>query len=59
MSIGIIIAQRNTALCKKCGERIMKGDVKLSIYSAHHAVSWCKKCGAEVLRILADRCENE
>lgn len=59
MSLGIRIAERGTAICKNCGERILKGDVKLSIYSAHHSVSWCKFCGAEVLRILADRCENE
>jgi len=59
MSITIKIAKRSTANCKNCGERIMADDVKLSIYSAHHAVSWCRSCGAEVLRILADRCENE
>lgn len=59
MSITIVVAERSTAYCKVCNQAIMGGDIKVSIYSAHHAVSWCKFCGAREFKILMERCLHE
>lgn len=58
MSLKIVIAERSSAYCKICGERIMAGNVKLSIYSAHHSVSWCRHCAPQALRERADALER-
>jgi len=52
MSLRIVEAERSSAWCKRCGERIMAGNKKLKIYSAHHGVSWCADCAIQELANL-------
>ena len=49
MSLYVDKAERSNGFCQICGKKIMKGEQRLRVYSAHHAVSLCKSCAVNKL----------
>lgn len=55
MSLYVDIAERSSGYCQECARKIMRGEQRLRIYSAHHSVAFCKECAIhELERNLQD-----